>query len=74
MHLRTSCGELDAYNFDLSILFINFSNFIARAMSPWIFSFPDMNADTAFSSPLNILTKSSLSNVMVQLAPPGASP
>lgn len=66
--------QTQLYNLDLSILFISFSNFMASPISPWIFNFPDMKADTAFNSPLNIFTKSSLSRVIVQLAPPGASP
>lgn len=48
------------YIFDLTFP-ISFSSFIALPMSPLILSLPVMNADVAFSSPLNILMKSLLS-------------
>ena len=43
-------------------------------MSPLIFNFPPIKAETALSSPLNILAKSSLSKLISQSAPFGAAP
>ena len=57
------------YNFDdFCTDFISFSSLRACPISPPIFSFPLMKADIEFSSPLNILPKSSLLIFIVHVA------